>query len=220
MLPRILEPEVMDTAADAADYDAMDFTAVNAAFADDCLNAIGRVTTLLDVGTGTARIPIELAKRSSSLQIIGVDLSEEMLILGRKNIAAAGFADRITLFHVDAKGMPFEDGTFDAVVSNSIVHHIPDPNHCFKEIVRLAKPGGAIFIRDLFRPKDKFTLDQIVETYAGNDTPRQRKLFADSLHAALTVDEVRSIVALFGFDPATVSATSDRHWTWAAKKPT
>lgn len=219
MLPRILEAEVMDTPADAADYDAMDFTAVNAAFADDCLTAVGRVTTLLDVGTGTARIPIELAKRSSSLQIIGVDLSDEMLKIGRANIAAAGLADQITLFLVDAKGMPFEDGTFDAVVSNSIVHHIPDPTPCFQEIIRLAKPGGAIFIRDLFRPPDRGTLDQLVATYAGNDTPHQRQLFADSLHAALTVDEVRSIVASFGFDPVTVSATSDRHWTWAAKKP-
>jgi ubiquinone/menaquinone biosynthesis C-methylase UbiE len=219
MLPRILEPEVMDTPADAADYDAMDFTAVNAAFADDCLKAVGSVKTILDVGTGTARIPIELAKRNSTVQILGVDLSEEMLILGRQNVTAAGFADRITLFHVDAKMMPFEDGTFDAVVSNSIVHHIPDPSHCFKEIVRLAKPGGSFFIRDLFRPKEKVTLDQLVEKYAGNDTPHQRQLFADSLHAALTVDEVRSIVASFGFDPATVSATSDRHWTWTAKKP-
>lgn len=219
MLPRILEAEVMDTAADAADYDAMDFTAVNAAFADDCLKAVGSVKTLLDVGTGTARIPIELAKRNSTVQILGVDLSEEMLILGRRNVAEAGFADRITLFHVDAKVMPFEDGTFDAVVSNSIVHHIPDPTHCFKEIVRLAKPGGAIFIRDLFRPADKATLDQLVATYAGNDTPHQRKLFADSLHAALTVGEVKAIVASFGFDPETVSATSDRHWTWIAKKP-
>ena len=219
MLPRILEAEVMDTPADAADYDAMDFTVVNAAFADDCLKAVGRVATLLDVGTGTARIPIELAKRSSSLQIIAVDLSEEMLKLGRQNVAAAGFAERITLFLVDAKGMPFEDGTFDAVVSNSIVHHIPDPSHCFKEIVRLVKPGGSFFIRDLFRPADKATLDQLVATYAGNDSPHQKKLFADSLHAALTVDEVRSLVASFGFEPATVSATSDRHWTWSAKKP-
>ena len=218
MLPRILEAEVMDTPADAADYDAMDFAAVNAAFADDCLKAVGSVTTILDVGTGTARIPIELAKRSSSLQIIGVDLSDEMLILGRQNVAAAGLTDQITLFLVDAKGMPFEDGTFDAVVSNSIVHHIPDPSHCFQEIIRLAKPGGTIFLRDLFRPADKVTLEQLVETYAGNDTPHQKKLFADSLHAALTVDEVRSIVASFGFDPATVTATSDRHWTWSAKK--
>lgn len=219
MLPRILEAEVMDTAAEAADYDAMDFTAVNAAFADDCLKVVGSVKTLLDVGTGTARIPIELAKRNSTVQILGVDLSEEMLMLGRQNIATAGFVERITLFHVDAKVMPFEDGTFDAVVSNSIVHHIPDPSHCFKEIVRLAKPGGAIFIRDLFRPADKAALDKIVATYTGNDTPQQRKLFADSLHAALTVDEVRSIVASFGFDTETVTATSDRHWTWAAKKP-
>ena len=44
-------------------------------------------------------------------------------------------------------------------------------------------------------------------------------MFADSLHAALTLDEVRRMIAAIGFDPSTVRATSDRHWTWTAHKP-
>ena len=217
MLPRVLEAEVMDAAADAVDYDAMDFAAVNAAFADDFVRHFGTASGhVLDVGTGTARIPIEIAKRSPAT-ITAVDLSEDMLALGRKNVATAGLTSRITLQRVDAKGMPYPDGTFDAVVSNSIVHHIPDPSPFVREVVRLVKSGGAIFVRDLFRPPDRATLDRLVEAYAANDTPRQRQLFADSLHAALTVDEVRSLIAAVGLDPAAVSATSDRHWTWACR---
>jgi ubiquinone/menaquinone biosynthesis C-methylase UbiE len=218
MLPRILEAEVMDTAADAADYDAMDFATVNAAFAVEALATFDAATvTVLDIGTGTARIPIAMAERAAAIRITAVDLSEEMLKIGRRNVAAAGLADRIELRRVDAKGMPLADGAFDAVVSNSIVHHIPEPRAFFREAIRLVKPGGRLFVRDLARPADRDTLDRLVATYAATDTPHQRQLFADSLHAALTLDEVRALVGEFGFPPATVTLTSDRHWTWAAE---
>ncbi|MFO0936313.1 MAG: class I SAM-dependent methyltransferase [Gemmataceae bacterium] len=218
MLSRILEAEVMDTEADAADYDAMDFSSVNAAFAMDFIVPFSeRRGSLIDIGTGTARIPIEIAKRLTDVRITAVDLSSSMLALAKRNVEQAGFADRIELKLVDAKGMPFPDRSFRAVVSNSIVHHIPEPMSFFREAVRLVEPGGLLFVRDLFRPHDRSTLDRLVETYAGQDTPHQRQLFADSLHAALTVDEVRAMVASLGFAPSTVHATSDRHWTWTAR---
>lgn len=219
MLNRILEAEVMDTEADAADYDAMDFTAVNQLFATDCLfHFDSSIKKIIDIGTGTARIPIEIAKQSSQVHITAVDLSQSMLKVGQKNVTAAKMDDRIHLQLVDAKGMPFADGSFDAVVSNSIVHHIPNPASFFREAIRLARPAGVIFIRDLFRPANRSKLDELVQTYAGNDTPHQRQLFYDSLHAALTVDEVRDIVKTFGFESNTVQATSDRHWTFAARQ--
>jgi SAM-dependent methyltransferase len=104
-------------------------------------------------------------------------------------------------------------------MSNSIVHHIPEPRSVLAEAVRVAKPGGLLFFRDLLRPPDEATLDRLVETYAGGESDHARRMFADSLHAALTLDEVRGLVAGLGFDPATVQATSDRHWTWSAMKP-
>ena len=228
MLLRVLEAEVMESEADAADYDAMDFANVNAAFVSDFLTQFTPTfrhsdsptfgLSLLDIGTGTARIPIEMAKRSPNVRIVAVDLSAHMLAVGKRNVERAELTHRISLERVDAKGMPFADGSFDAVVSNSIVHHIPEPSAFFREAVRLVAPGGLLFVRDLFRPSDRATLDRLVEMYAGNETPHQRQLFADSLHAALTVEDVRSLVASLGFSPSTVSATSDRHWTWIGRK--
>jgi hypothetical protein len=55
-----------------------------------------------------------------------------------------------------------------------------------------------------------------VATYAGDATSYQKKLFADSLRAALTLDEAQSLVAGFGVSAETVRMTSDRHWTWMA----
>jgi ubiquinone/menaquinone biosynthesis C-methylase UbiE len=220
MIERILEVESMDTAEDAADYDAMDHAAVNRIFAVDFLVTVpqGFTGPALDVGTGTAQIPIELCNQSSTIHVVAVDLAESMLKLARRNIAAAGFADRITVEHVNARGLPYADGQFDAVVSNSIIHHIPEPFSVLKEMARVCCTGGRIFIRDLFRPDSKAELQRLVNMHAAGANDHQRQLFADSLHAALTVDEVRALIARLGFDIVTVQATSDRHWTWSAQK--
>jgi len=118
----------------------------------------------------------------------------------------------------DAKHMPYTDGSFTAVISNSIVHHIPEPGAVIAEIVRVVRPGGLIFVRDLLRPADDAAVKHLVDTYAAGANEHQRQMFEDSLRAALTLDEVRALIAPLGFAADTVQATSDRHWTWAARK--
>jgi ubiquinone/menaquinone biosynthesis C-methylase UbiE len=214
MLPRTLEPEVMDTAEEARDYDAMDHAGVNRVFAQDFLSTWDGRGPVLDVGTGTAQIPIELCRYHAGITLVAIDLAEAMLDLGRLNVQRAGFAERIRLERQDAKQLPYADGAFGAVVSNSIVHHIPDPAGVFREIVRVRTAGGRVFVRDLLRPADEASLAQLVETYGGSE-PHGRQLFADSLHAALTLQEVQSMVGVLGFAADTVRQTTDRHWTWA-----
>jgi len=217
MLPRVLEPEVMDTPEEARDYDAMDHSAVNRVFVADFLAVWDGRGPVLDVGTGTALIPIEFCRQWPTGSVVAVDAAAHMLAVARTNVERAGLAWRVMLHQVDAKGMPFAAGSFPAVMSNSIVHHIPDPRAVFAEIARVAAPGATIFVRDLLRPADRGTLNHLVETYAAGANEHQKKMFAESLHAALTVDEVRDLVAGVGFDPAGVRQTTDRHWTWAKK---
>jgi hypothetical protein len=59
-------------------------------------------------------------------------------------------------------------------------------------------------------------LELLVATYAAEGNDHQRQLFADSLHAALSLDEIRELVGVLGFPADTVRQTSDRHWTWTA----
>jgi len=217
MLPRVLEPEVMDTAEEARDYDAMDHSEVNRAFAADFLAAWDGRGPILDVGTGTALIPIEFCRQSPKGNVFAVDAAAHMLAVARENVRRAGLAARISCQLVDAKRMPFDDRALPAIMSNSIVHHIPDPRTVFAEIARVATPGATIFVRDLLRPADETTLQHLVRTYAGDANARQQTMFAESLHAALTVDEVRALVAGVGFDPDGVRQTTDRHWTWVKK---
>lgn len=221
MLNRILEPEVMDTVEDAHDYDSMDHSHVNRIFVDDLLAEIARKTsprtnwTILDTGTGTALIPLELVGRHAIpiSRLVAYDLAEEMLALGQEHVLRAGYASVIRLLHADCKHLPDPDQTFDIVMSNSIVHHIPEPREVFSEMWRVLKPGGLLFVRDLMRPATLDELDHIVSQYAAEANLHQRQLFRDSLHAALTVEEVVSLLSSLDIPVDSVRATSDRHWT-------
>jgi len=219
-LHRILEPEVMDTLEEAFEYDSMDHSQVNEVFCNDFFTARNLTdgVQILDVGTGTAQIPIVMCKRNSSLKITAIDLAESMLTLGNKNIQTARLEDSITLVQVDSKKMPYPDESFDQVVSNSIIHHIPNPLECFKEMVRVTKKDGLLFIRDLLRPFSMAELQNIVSLHAGDATLKQKQLFTDSLHASLSLAEVREMVKRFGFDAFTVIQSSNRHWTFTARK--
>jgi ubiquinone/menaquinone biosynthesis C-methylase UbiE len=232
MLPRTLEPEVMDSAAEARDYDAMDHREVNRVFVADFLAAPltlpsppregrgkgegGGEGAVLDVGTGTAQIPIELCRQRTGAWVTAIDMAGHMLGVARDNVRRAGLEGRITLECCDAKRLPFADGTFAAVMSNSIVHHIPRPEAVLAEMVRVVGFGGLLFVRDLLRPDDEAALRGLVDQYAAGANDHQRQMFADSLHAALTLAEIRDLVAGLGFEPATVRQTTDRHWTWLA----
>lgn len=217
-LPRVLENEAMDSMQDAIDYNNMDHEQVNRAFVGDLLAAGEFHGEILDLGTGTALIPIELCRRHPDCYVMAVDMAISLLDIARYNIEIAMLTDRIQLDHVDAKQLPHGNDRFAAVISNGALHHIPEPTVVLREAVRVIAPGGLLFFRDLVRPEDQAALQRLVETYAGQENDRQRQLFADSLHAALTVEEMRGLVAQLGFDPDTVQATSDRHWTWSARK--
>ena len=139
-----------------------------------------------------------------------------MLAASSENVRRAGLADRVRLERCDAKQLPYADASFGAIISNSIVHHIPEPARVLAEMVRVAEAGAVLFVRDLLRPKDEATVRQLVSTYAGEANAHQQQMFADSLRAALTLGEVRALVAALGFDGDSIQQTSDRHWTWAA----
>jgi ubiquinone/menaquinone biosynthesis C-methylase UbiE len=228
MIPRILEPEVMDSPLEAVDYNTMDHSQVNRVFVDDLLSALPHATnftafgpcTILDVGTGTAQIPIELCRRPGDWHVTAADLAQSMLDVAAENIAAARLSERIKLQHLDAKRLPFENGQFDVVMTNSIIHHIPAPEECLAEMVRVVAPGGLLFVRDLLRPDSLAEFGRLVDLYAGEANKHQKQMFGESLHAALTLDEVRDMAAPFGIARDCVRQNSDRHWTlvWSPRR--
>ena len=214
-LPRVLEPEVMDSYEEAVEYDQMDHEAVNRAFVDDLIKGGTVGDRVVDLGTGTALIPIELCKRHADVQVMAVDASVEMLDLAKRRIEIAGMLSRIQLMHGDAKSLDdLATAMADSVISNTLLHHLPEPAQAIAAAMRIVVPGGRIFIRDLVRPANADEVDRLVALHAGNATDAAKKLFRESLHAALTLEEARDLFASFGFPRTTVNMTSDRHWTF------
>ena len=212
-MQRVTEPEVMDSQEEAIAYDAMDFTEVNTAFAQRAIELGSLSGLMLDAGTGTARIPILICQERPQWQIIGIDLAESMLQVGRKNVEQAGLQQQITLESVDAKQLPYPDAHFDMVISNSLIHHLPDPLPFLKELKRVLKPNGGILIRDLIRPMNEEIMNGLVDSIGTEYDEHQKMLFRDSLHAAFTLDEVNQLVLDAGLEGAKLYQSSDRHWT-------
>jgi len=216
-MQRVLEPEVMDTWEESIAYDAMDFTEVNAAFAERAI-ALGPSTGLvLDAGTGPARIPILIGQQRPEWQIIGIDLSRNMLQVGEQNVQQAGLQEQIHLEWVDAKQLPYPAAHFDLVVSNSLIHHLPDPLPFLQELKRVLKPQGGILLRDLLRPADEATVDALVDRIGPEYDAHQQQLFRDSLCAAFSLDELADLLEQAGLEDALLYQSSDLHWT--AERP-
>ena len=210
MIERRLEPEVMDTLDEAHAYAAMDHSGPNAAFVERLIE-LGAHGRMLDIGTGPGQIPLQVCDRIDDARITAIDLAVAMLDIARSLRDASPHRQRIALERADAKGLEFDDARFDAVFSNTILHHIPDPTPFLREAHRVLRPGGALLIRDLFRPDSQAALDALVDRYAGDDSKAQQALFRDSLHAALTPGELRSVADAAGLSHAEIVIDSDRH---------
>ena len=213
-LPRTPEPPPPDAAAEAAEYQAMDHSAVNARFVDELLagGEIGK--QVIDLGCGPAQIPIELCRRVPDVTVMAIDGDPHMLDLAKMEIDMAGMLERILLQHADACDLDeFDDEMADAVISNSLLHHLDHPQRGLESAARLLRPGGRLFIRDLARPESEQAVEQLVAAYAGQESRNAQQLLRQSLHAALTIDEIVKIAGGLGIAAQHVQMTSDRHWT-------
>ena len=213
---RIVEPELMDGAEQAEAYAIADFAEVNAAFVRSFRTRFPSFErgTIVDLGCGPADIAVRLARALLQVRVVAVDGSPTMLAHARTAVDGAGLTDRIEPRQSLLPGVQTRGRRFDAVVSNSLLHHLHDPQVLWSEIKRLVRTGGPILVVDLMRPTTVDDARRIVETYAGNERAILKTDFYNSLLAAFTVDEVRAQLRVAGLDGRlTVEPTSDRHLT-------
>lgn len=209
-MERVLEPEYMDTDEEADGYDAMDHSGPNQAFLDRLLElkAGGEV---LDIGTGPGHLPLMVCAAIDDARVLGIDAASKMIAIAERHRLASEFADRIEYRIGDAKALELEDQSFDTVYSNTILHHIPDPIPFLSEAFRVLRPGGALLIRDLYRPDGPEDVAKLVEMHAADANPYQRELFRASLCAAFRPEELVDLATKAGIRGHEVVVDTDRH---------
>lgn len=219
-MERVLEPELMDDPEQALAYAKADFATENQTFVDLFRSLFpdfvkGRV---LDLGCGPADIPIRFARAFPDCRVTGIDGSPAMIRLGEDAARAAGLEHRIVLCCRRLQELE-PDEPADGIISNSLLHHIPNPVQFWDGVKRCVKPGGVVLVMDLARPGSAAEAQAMVERYAAGESPILRRDFYHSLLAAFTEDEVRVQLADAGLGRLTVERVDDRHWIAAGKVP-
>ena len=212
-MQRVLEPELMDDPEQALAYARADFEEENQGFADRFREYYPDLkgVHVLDLGCGPADIPIRLARALPECSITGVDGSTPMIAIGREAVRAAGLADRITL-----RCERFQDTVLaeraDVVISNSLLHHVPNALQFWYAVRTLAKPGAAVLVMDLLRPDSPEAAQAIVDKYAAGEPAILRRDFYNSLLAAFTDDEVAAQLTEMNLSRLLIDVPDDRHW--------
>ena len=211
-MQRTLEPEVMDKEENVSAYVKANFSSVNQKFVEDLIKKYPDIRIVLDLGCGPADIPIRLAQALPKVHITAIDASKKMIESAKVAVTKARLNNHITLIQACLPGLPFKQKTFDAIISNSILHHLPDPNVLWEEVKKLGQGGSAVFVMDLLRPDSPKIAKDIVQQYAENEHSVLKEDFYNSLLAAFTLNEIKEQLIKANLPNLNVEIISDRHW--------
>lgn len=217
------EPEeLMDEPAQALAYAEADFSEPNALFVElvEALAGEPLRGRYLDLGCGPADIPLRLLQRHAELHIDAVDGARAMLDLAEAALARTpGLHGRLTL---QCAQLPLSDPAataYDAILSNSLLHHLVDPATLWQTVIDTARPGAGVLVMDLVRPDDPAAVDDLVARYADGAPAVLREDFRNSLYAAYTVPEIEEQLARAGLGCLDVGLVSDRHVAVTGRLP-
>jgi trans-aconitate methyltransferase len=219
---RILEPELMDEFDQARAYAEADFAEPNARFVEEFTRHFPDLSagSIVDLGCGPGDIVLRLAERLPACTVHGIDGSAAMLKFAADRLfELPRLQGRVQFVEGRLPGaqMPLE--RYDAVVSNSLLHHLHDPEALWRGIRELGAPGAAVLVMDLFRPASAGIASEIVEAYAGNEPEVLKRDFFNSLCAAFEPGEVRAQLDACGLGSLRVAIVSDRHLLVSGRLP-
>jgi SAM-dependent methyltransferase len=220
---RIPEPELMDEAEQARAYAEADFSEPNERFVGYFEARFPEVTcgNVLDLGCGPGDIVLRLAARHAGLCVHGLDGSPAMLRHAcERLLASPELGGRVQFVAGLLPGAALPLPRYDAVISNSLLHHLHDPSVFWQAVREAGAPGAAVLVMDLFRPASEAAARELVTQYAANEPEVLQRDFAASLCAAFEPDEVRAQLRACGLDTLAVETVSDRHLLVTGRLPT
>jgi cyclopropane fatty-acyl-phospholipid synthase-like methyltransferase len=192
-MTRTPEPELMLGEEQAEAYAAADLSELQQAMVALFASRFGPLNggRLLDLGCGAADMTIRFAAAYTNVTALGVDGSPALLRQAELAIHAAGLDQRI---RVEQRYLPdavLEGERFDAVIANSLLHHLTDPGTLWRTCARCAKPGAPVLVMDLRRPANAEEAERLVTSHAAEARPILRQDFLNSLRAAYRAEEIR-----------------------------
>jgi cyclopropane fatty-acyl-phospholipid synthase-like methyltransferase len=208
---RIPEPELMEGAEHVAAYAEADFAEPHDAFVRHfrrCFPAF-RQGRVVDLGCGPADVLVRFARAYPDAELTGVDGSAAMLAHARQRLTREGLSARVRL--IERRLPAVLSGRYDAVISNSLLHHLTDPGVLWQTVRQLARPGAAVFVMDLMRPATREEAERLTARHAANASPVLRRDFFNSLCAAYEPEEVADQLVSAGLGAFRVEVVSDRH---------
>lgn len=221
-MQRIPEPELMDEAEQARAYAEADFTEPNARFVDyfEQVYPDLRHGNVLDLGCGPGDIVLRLATRCPGLVVHGIDGSAAMLRFASERLhESPGLGGRVQFIEGRLPGASLPLPAYDAVISNSLLHHLHEPLGFWRAVQEAGAPGAAVLVMDLFRPESEDAARVIVQQYAGGEPAILQQDFFASLCAAFEPREVRAQLDACGLGDLAVQAVSDRHLLVTGRLP-
>jgi len=212
-MDRVLEPELMEDDAQALAYAKADFEKENQGFVDRFREYFPDFAggMVFDLGCGRGDIPIRFARSLTTCLVTGIDASAPMIRLAEQAVAEAGLSARVT-FRCERFQEISGANVADAVISNSLLHHVPNPLQFWNKLRQLVRPGSPVLVMDLLRPGSPEEAQAIVDQYAANEPDILRRDFYNSLHAAFTEDEISSQLAHMNLTRLLIDVPDDRHW--------
>jgi ubiquinone/menaquinone biosynthesis C-methylase UbiE len=213
-MERVPEAELMDEENQAQAYAEADFEEPNSRFI-----ALFRQTFppaaisgfILDLGCGPGDITLQVAQAWPHCHIHGVDGAAAMLHYGRQAAEKAGVGERVQFVQGRLPEVSLPREKYDVLISNSLLHHLPEPAVLWDCLKRYGVSGAPVFIMDLFRPATRDEAAALVKQYAGEEPEILQRDFFNSLLAAFDPSEVRLQLAQAGLDALQVAIVSDRH---------
>lgn len=140
---------------------------------------------ICDLATGTADVLITMAQKSNKeITGVGVDLSQEMMNVGRKKIHAIGLNEKLTLIHGDAQKIPLDNSSVDVTTMAFGIRNVPEPTHVMRDMLRILKPGGRTLILEFSLPKN-FVIKKLNLFYLRVMVPFLGGLFSGNREAYL-----------------------------------
>ena len=164
--------------------------------------------SVLDIATGTGDFAILAAQKLHPQRIVGCDISEGMMQIGREKVAKLGLSDTITFQNEDCAKMSFDTGSFDAVISAFALRNFQNLDECLKEMHRVLKDDGHLSVVDLCTPVS-FPMKQLFYIYKKVVMPVLGKLFSkdntaysylpETMDAVPQAERMQSIIQQAGF---------------------